>query len=205
MSLLIVRHGETALNAARTLQPADTPLSLRGLAQADAVAARLAPLRPAAVISSDLPRALETARRIAAVAGALPVQTSALLHERNFGALRGLPYDGLGFDPLARAEAPVDGESLADFLHRCDQAFEQALRLRAALDGPLVVVTHGLVIRAWLQGRVTLPGGTAPPARIGNTSVTQVDPQPPHAARLVDCTAHLQGLLAEDGRSLSGG
>ena len=34
MTLLFVRHGETALNAARVMQPADTPLSPRGLAQA---------------------------------------------------------------------------------------------------------------------------------------------------------------------------
>ena len=53
MTLLLVRHGETALNASRTLQPAATPLSARGLAQAAAVAARIAALRPAAVLSSD--------------------------------------------------------------------------------------------------------------------------------------------------------
>ncbi|HEY9065800.1 MAG TPA: histidine phosphatase family protein, partial [Burkholderiaceae bacterium] len=41
MSLLLVRHGETALNATRVLQPADTPLSARGIAQAEAIARRL--------------------------------------------------------------------------------------------------------------------------------------------------------------------
>jgi 2,3-bisphosphoglycerate-dependent phosphoglycerate mutase len=205
MSLFIIRHGETPLNAARTLQPADTPLGPRGLAQAAAVAARLAALRPAAVLSSDLPRALQTAQPIAAAADALPVQTSSLLHERNFGDLRGRPYDGLGFDPLTMADAPRGGESLADFLHRCDRAFDLALQLQSTLSGPLVVVTHGLVIRTWLQRCLTLPVGVAMPGRIGNTSVTQVEVQAPHAARLVDCTAHLQGLLAEDGRSLSGG
>ena len=34
MTLLLIRHGETALNVARVLQPADTPLSARGVAQA---------------------------------------------------------------------------------------------------------------------------------------------------------------------------
>jgi probable phosphoglycerate mutase len=38
MSIFLIRHGETALNASRTLQPADTPLSPRGLAQAAAIA-----------------------------------------------------------------------------------------------------------------------------------------------------------------------
>ena len=32
-TLLLIRHGETALNVARVLQPADTPLSARGLLQ----------------------------------------------------------------------------------------------------------------------------------------------------------------------------
>ena len=44
------------------------------------------------------------------------------------------------------------------------------------------------------------------PARIGNTSITQVVAQHPFAAELVNCTAHLDGTdLAEDTKSLSGG
>jgi hypothetical protein len=42
MSIILVRHGETALNAARVMQPADTPLSDLGKAQVLAVARRLA-------------------------------------------------------------------------------------------------------------------------------------------------------------------
>lgn len=205
MTLLLIRHGETALNASRTLQPADTPLGPRGLAQAQAVAARLAPMRPAAVLSSDLPRALQTAQAIAEAAGGVPLQTSALLHERNFGDLRGRPYDSLGFDPMEMTEAPPGGESMTDFLARVERAFEFALRQGAGLAGPLVVVSHGLVIRAWLAQRVALPPGVVLPARIGNTSVSRVGLAPPHAADLVDCTAHLQGRIAEDGSSLSGG
>ena len=115
MTLLLIRHGETALNASRTMQPADTPLSARGLAQAEAVAARLSLLKPVAVLASDLPRALQTAQAIAAAAGGLPLQTSPLLHERNFGDLRGRPHASLGFDALAMTEAPPNGESMADF------------------------------------------------------------------------------------------
>jgi probable phosphoglycerate mutase len=99
MSIILVRHGETPLNVARTLQPADTPLSATGLAQAEAVAKRLAGLQLAAIVSSDLPRALSTAQAIAAATGA-PISTTTLLHERNFGDLRGQPYDTLGFNPL---------------------------------------------------------------------------------------------------------
>ncbi len=205
MTLLFVRHGETTLNASRTMQPADTPLGPRGLAQAQAVAARLASVGLAGVLSSDLPRALQTAQAIAAAAGGLPVRTSHLLHERNFGDLRGRAHDSLGLDPLQMSEAPPGGESMADFLARADQAFDLAVRMRATLGGPLAVVSHGLVIHAWLSSRVALAPGQLLPARIGNTSVTRVAASPPHGADLVDCTSHLRGRISEDGNSLAGG
>lgn len=116
MSIILVRHGETPLNVTCMLQPADTPLSANGLAQAQAqaVALRLAGIQLAGIVSSDLPRALSTAEAIAAATG-LVVQTTPLLHERNFGDLRGLHYDTLGFNPLTMSEAPPSGESVAAF------------------------------------------------------------------------------------------
>src|SRR5690606_39595595 len=97
MSIVLVRHGETPLNAARVIQPADTPLSERGRAQAEAVARRLTAradgevpsrgqvrepgataLAPAAILTSDLPRAFETATAIAAATG-LDLRTTELL------------------------------------------------------------------------------------------------------------------------------
>lgn len=53
MEIWLVRHGETAFNAARILQPADTPLSTHGLQQAQALAERLAGERFAGILSSD--------------------------------------------------------------------------------------------------------------------------------------------------------
>ena len=41
-----------------------------------------------------------------------------MLHERNFGALRGRAYDTLGFDPLAMDDAPPGGESAQAFAER---------------------------------------------------------------------------------------
>lgn len=204
MTLLLVRHGETALNASRTLQPVPTPLSTRGLAQAEAVAARIVALRPAAVLSSDLPRALQTAQAIARAAG-VPLHTSALLQERNFGDLRGLPYDTLDHDPLRCDDAPPNGESRREFMQRAALAFELVVQQRRGLGGPLVVVSHGLVIRAWLGVQVALGPGLALPERLGNTALTVTTALPPHTAELVNCVRHLEGAVAEDGRSLSGG
>ncbi len=204
MSILLIRHGETALNAARVLQPTDTPLSPQGLRQAVALGGRLARLGLAAIVSSDLPRAWHTAAAIAAATG-VSVHASPLLRERNFGELRGRPYDSLGFDPLTMDAAPIGGESACAFAHRAASAFDLLVAMRAGLPGPLAVVTHGLLIRALLGAHVVLPAGTAPPIRIGNTSLTIVSALPPHGVTLLDSTSHLEDTAREDPRSLSGG
>ena len=204
MSLLLIRHGETALNVARVLQPADTPLSERGILQAEALAQRLATMQVRAIISSDLPRALRTAEAIAAASGAT-IETTALLQERNFGDWRGRPYDGMAIDPLAMADAPPGGESAAAFAQRVAEAFAHVVRRRAAFDGALAVVTHGLVIRALLSNHVQLPAGRGLPTHLGNTSLSVIDATPPHGVSLLDCTRHLQAATRDDAQALSGG
>lgn len=204
MSIYLIRHGETALNASRTLQPADTPLSARGLTQAAAIARRLVDAGVVAIVSSDLPRAAQTATAIGAACG-LPIRWEPLLHERNFGDLRGQPYDGLSFDPLTLVDAPPGGESAATFRARVAEAFARIVAWRASLDGNLAVVTHGLVIGAILEGHARLAERAAMPERLGNASLTVLSAQPPHDVGLLDCTRHLEGAAADDAHSLSGG
>ena len=205
MSLLLIRHGETALNVARVLQPADTPLSERGIAQASALAARLAGMDVRAILSSDLPRALRTAQAIAAATGA-PIETTPLLQERNFGDWRGRPYDDLPRDPLTMADAPPGGESAAEFARRSAAAFALAVQRGHALGGgALAVVTHGLVIRVLLATQTRLAEGVAAPSHLGNTSLSVVAVRPPHLVGLLNCTRHLQGGARDDAQALSGG
>jgi broad specificity phosphatase PhoE len=205
MSILLIRHGETALNAARVMQPADTPLSARGRAQAQALAQRLAARGGvAAIVSSDLPRAWLTAQAVS-TACALPIEASALLQERNFGALRGRPYDTLGFDPLVMDEAPAGGESAVTFARRVEQAFARMLQWHAGLDGDLAVVTHGLLIKILLGGPLQLPAEQTRDLHLANTSVSIFDAAPPHALQLLNCTAHLDAGAGDDADALSGG
>ena len=204
MSLLIVRHGETALNAARVLQPADTPLSARGIAQAEALAQRLAERRIALILSSDLPRALRTAQAISARNGTM-VQVTSLLRERNFGDLRGQPYDTLPSDPLRMRDAPPNGESADEFEARVAQAFAEIVRRGAGLADDLVVVTHGLVIGAMLARHVDLASAGELPGHLGNTSLSVIGSIAPHRADLLNCTAHLLGRIDDNARALSGG
>lgn len=204
MSIIFVRHGETPLNAARVVQPADTPLSARGAAQAKAIARRLAETPVAAVLSSDLPRAFQTAEFIAAV-HACPLRTSARLQERNFGDWRGQAYDTLGFDPLASGAVPPNGESDEAFRARVALAFNEILALRAQVAGNVVVVSHGLVIRALLEAHLAPQADAALPVGLANTSVTVCDAKAPHRVALLNCVQHLESeQIRDDGKGLSG-
>ncbi len=204
MSIILVRHGETLLNAARVFQPFDTELGPRGLEQARLAAKRIADYSPVAILASDMPRAFKTAQYISEQTG-LTLVTSPLLHERNFGDWRGQSHDSLGHDPATVTEIPPNGESTEVFAKRVAEAFSHIVAMRASLDGPLVVVSHGLVIQTILQNCVTL-GVHTMPHRIANTAVTVIDIHAPFNVQTLNCTLHLHGTdVAEDAKSLSGG
>lgn len=203
MSIILIRHGETALNVARVLQPPETPLSERGRLQAVAVARRFSTAAIGAIVSSDLPRAIETAQAISAATGAA-VRFSPLLQERNFGELRGMMYDGLGFDPISMQEAPPGGESMDAIRERANRAMIFLREVRATIQSDLLVVSHGFFIRVLLAQYVRMPPGVCAPTRIDNTSVTIVSSDTPHHASLVNDTDHLTGELRDDFRGISG-
>jgi probable phosphoglycerate mutase len=190
MAILLVRHGETAGNAARVVQRPEVPLNERGLRQVARLAERLRAHGCAHVLCSDLLRARMTAEPLRAMI-AVQIEETPLLQERNFGDLRGLSYDVLTEDPFAPAYVPPGGESVEVFHRRVAQAFALIAERRRALSGPLVVVTHGLVCGAILANHCR---GAQLPERFDNTSVTVLDPEAPFAAHLVNCTAHLAGF-----------
>jgi probable phosphoglycerate mutase len=196
--IFLIRHGETLGNASRTVQLPDNPLSPRGIAQAERLAKRLEREGVAAILSSDLARAAETARHLAQVTG-LPVEHDALLQERNFGDLRGTPYADLGFDMFAPGYAPPNGETWEVFHERVDRAWARIGAGAAAAGGCLAIVTHGLVCRSLAGRHLVLPDGQAVPERWENTAVTIVDRPGGESAwrvRLLNCVAHLDDLEA---------
>ena len=88
--ICFVRHGETDWNIALRMQGhRDLPLNAHGLAQAAALGPRFAGQKVAALYSSDLLRARQTAQPIAAALGR-PVVPRAALRERHFGRCEGL-------------------------------------------------------------------------------------------------------------------
>jgi len=92
LTILLIRHGETAWNAeARFRGQTDIALSRRGRRQAEALASSLPPsFAIGHVYSSPLPRCLETARPLAAALG-LTVVAEPRLIDLDYGEWSGRP------------------------------------------------------------------------------------------------------------------
>src|SRR5262245_5112108 len=86
--ILLLRHAETTHPHVFNGAESDVLLSQRGLRQARAIAPVLAEFAPAAVISSGMIRAIQTATPIAEACGVV-LRIEADLHERAVGELRG--------------------------------------------------------------------------------------------------------------------
>ena len=149
-TLLLIRHGETAWNAAGRIQgQLDVPLSPRGIWQAARLAERLAAESIDAVVASDLARAALTAQPLAAALGRT-VQFEPRLRERHFGRFEGHTTDEIAqkwpadFHRWRERDAAwqiPDGESGQQFIARVIDAL---VELVAAHRGRTVaVIAHG--------------------------------------------------------------
>lgn len=142
-----VRHGETTYNAERRVQGQmnEVPLSETGRRQAIEIAETLASTHASAIISSDLLRAMDTARSIAARLD-LPVTPEPALRERHFGVAQDRLYADFDEDTRARWWSNMHdrfdgGESWADVYDRV-AAFLDGLRAHAPAR-ELILVAHG--------------------------------------------------------------
>src|SRR5215470_7868028 len=197
MTILLVRHGETAGNAARILQRPDVPLNERGIHQAAQLAQRLCNHGFVHIVCSDLLRARMTAAPLATRSG-IAIEENPLLQERNFGDLRGVTYAELAEDPFGPDFAPPNGEDWPTFHTRVAAAFDFIASRRRSVNGTLVVVTHGLVCRALVERHALLPEGVVVPERFDNTSLTVLHEDAPHGVSLMNCTRHLTTSLEID-------
>ncbi len=151
---MLVRHGVTPWNRVRRFQGhTDIGLDDEGHEQARRTGQRLRHWPLAAVYSSDLARALETAAPIALAQG-LAVTREPELRERFYGSFEGRTHDELLRDQAVlferwRArepdfELPQGGETLRAFAARVELVLR---RIAAAHPGARVaVVSHGGVL-----------------------------------------------------------
>ena len=151
--VFLLRHGESAHPEVFHGAESDVGLSEQGRRQAEAVAPLLAAQGPAAVVSSAMRRARDTARPIAAACG-LPLRIEPDLHERRVGALSGTPFgtvNGLWPQTLQRwmagetAYAPDGAESFDDIRNRVLPVWERLIGEYA--QRCLVIVAHGVVCK----------------------------------------------------------
>jgi probable phosphoglycerate mutase len=151
--VLAIRHGETAWNVDGRIQgQLDVPLNEMGRWQVHRLALAVADEDIAAIYSSDLLRALETAQAVGRGSGDAIV-TDAGLRERGFGVFEGLSYAEINArwpemgerwrrrDPEFGAPG---GETLNQFYER---SVATATRLAAQHPGQTIaLVSHGGVM-----------------------------------------------------------
>jgi broad specificity phosphatase PhoE len=162
--LWLVRHGQTDWNLEGRFQgQTDLPLNEAGWAQARALTVALPPVDYAAIYSSDLRRALDTAQMLGAHFN-LPVQVDRRLREVGLGLWEGMLVGDIqkryADEWLARTQDPLNarppsGESLAELAVRAWAAATDITRSHPG--GEVVVVAHGLTLAAIRVKALGLP------------------------------------------------
>ena len=163
-SVTLIRHGETEWNLSGRWQGhADSPLSERGVAQAEALGKRMKSDDFDFFYSSDLGRAMHTSRLVGGPSGweAIPRED---LRERDLGVLEALTTEEMlesepetyrSFRNDGPEYVPPGGESFKQFCDRCSKAVEAiALAHEGAKIG---IVTHGGVLGALFRYVVNVP------------------------------------------------
>ncbi len=183
MRWLLIRHGESVGNLEWRLQGhQEFILTDQGRAQAELVAQRLAGLEVAAVYSSPIRRAWDTAQAVARGLG-LEVQALPDVQEYDFGELSGLtfveireraPEVATAIASRAGQFPPYPGEEGRETFRRrvCDALW--ALEERWP-GGTVALVTHAGPIAAFLLDVLGMPYRRPIPFTVSNGSITVVE------------------------------
>ena len=204
MKLILVRHGETEwVREHRYQGSTDVPLNRYGYRQAKALGRLLKKERPAAVYSSKLERARETAKLIGR-ACRKKVMSDARLNEVSFGHWEGESHDGIRTrSPKAskrwyRAQwssRPPGGESLRSLEKRISGFLKDLLKQFLKRDKTCIVVTHGGPIRMFLIRFLDISPEIFWSVRIDTASVTVIQiMKKRNEVIIVNGQAHLNGM-----------
>jgi broad specificity phosphatase PhoE len=192
-TLLIARHGESDWNREARLQgQVDRPLTDRGRDQAAALVTELSDAALAAIYSSDLCRARETAEFVAKQRG-LVVESMVMLRETDIGSWAGLTYSEVanrfpdGFEIWkAGGQGWTDGESYEDVARRVRIALADISMRHPAAE--VLVVSHadpiatlaasalGLDLRSYFRDKAIeeLKGNDDGAFAVGNGSLVRL-------------------------------
>lgn len=152
--IIFVRHGQTEWNVLGRYQgQTDVALSPLGIEQAEKLAAHFPVDKLEAVYSSDLARAMTTARCVADRFG-LTVEACPELRELNFGDWEGLTYDGIvakwpdALDNFFQHPDVLEiphGESFPALRERALDAVEKIVARHP--EQTVAVFAHGAILR----------------------------------------------------------
>ncbi|MCX5965129.1 MAG: histidine phosphatase family protein [Cyanobacteria bacterium] len=181
MKLVIVRHGETEWNTQhKVMGQLDSPLTPKGIQQAEAIADRLLRLKFTSLYSSDLGRAVHTANIIAEICDK-KIIFDAELREWNMGIFEGLtvsemhvkfPKERQDYEQIGDEYIIPEGESLA-------QCRARGFRILNAIaerhsnqkdDETVVVVTHGCVLMGFFEMVLDLRSGNTWRFKVDNAN-----------------------------------
>lgn len=170
-TLLFMRHGATALNAAglRCGGDVDLPLIDLGHREAARVALQLAALRPriGVIVVSGLQRTRQTADIIGRHLHGIDIVVEPAFNERRLGEWNRRPIAETQAE-LAAGVTPPGGESNAEFTQRIRAAVVASLLPRLA-ERPLLVASKGV---ARVLGELT---GRGPGAPLANADIAEFD------------------------------
>ena len=139
-NVLLIRHGQSRGNAERRFGGhTATPLSSRGRRQAEATARALKSESLTAIYSSDLARAMETAKAVSNLTR-VPVNGTSAFRERSVGVMEGLTFE----DAVQQHPEQYAALLRRDFEHVLTggESYRQLLdRAREKLDE--IIAEHG--------------------------------------------------------------
>lgn len=202
--LLIVRHGETEDNiAGKLVGRSQTPLTKKGIEQAQMLGRRLKNEKIDAIYCSTLKRSIQTAEEIAKFHPELKIIQTAALDERAFGELDGLTDEQmLAKYPEYRdikvahhpETAPKGGESKNQMVARIAPLIAEVTKKYS--DQTVLFVAHGginVVIISWLLKQ---PLGESYKLKQNNVCINEIEISADGRADLkkINDTAHLEPL-----------
>ena len=148
-NVLLIRHGQSRGNAERRFGGhTATPLSARGRRQAEATARALKSESLTAIYSSDLARAMETAKPLSNLTR-LPINGTPAFRERSVGVMEGLTFEDAAqqhpdqYGALLRRDFEhvlTGGESYRQLLDRSRQKLDEIIAEHRG--GRIAVFSH---------------------------------------------------------------
>lgn len=200
MDLYIIRHGETEWNINERMQGVkDSPLTVRGLGQAEDLARRLSSVKIDKIYSSDLGRARKTAEKIAELQDTKIILRKEL-RERSFGNLEGKSILDIKEENSSIYEMKTDddfnfrapeGESLKDIKPRLEKFLAEILEKDK--QKKVVLVTHNGTKRVIVGSLLGWDNKKAGNYKFSNTALTHlVLTQTGPKLRILNCTQHIK-------------